>query len=83
MQSPLSLQSPFVGLEGVLFICFCLSPCWHHISCLTELSVCLSEIPLFHVLNARVTFSNLCGCDEPVSSVTVHKPESPGEAGNY
>uniref|UniRef100_A0A3Q1JUK5 Ankyrin repeat domain-containing protein n=1 Tax=Anabas testudineus TaxID=64144 RepID=A0A3Q1JUK5_ANATE len=41
------------------------------------------EIPLFHVLNARVTFSNLCGCDEPVSSVTVHKPESSGEAGNY
>lgn len=38
------------------------------------------EIPLFHVLNARVTFSNLCGCDEPVSSVTVHKPESPDEA---
>uniref|UniRef100_A0A8C5H683 Ankyrin repeat domain-containing protein n=1 Tax=Gouania willdenowi TaxID=441366 RepID=A0A8C5H683_GOUWI len=28
------------------------------------------EIPLFHVLNARVTFSNLCGCDEPVSSVS-------------
>uniref|UniRef100_A0A672MB48 Ankyrin repeat domain 13D n=1 Tax=Sinocyclocheilus grahami TaxID=75366 RepID=A0A672MB48_SINGR len=26
------------------------------------------EIPLFHVLNARVTFGNLCGCDEPVSS---------------
>lgn len=43
----------------------------------------LPEIPLFHVLNARVTFSNLCGCDEPVSSVTVHKPESSGEAGNY
>nr|XP_043897004.1 ankyrin repeat domain-containing protein 13D isoform X2 [Solea senegalensis] len=39
------------------------------------------EIPLFHVLNARVTFSNLCGCDEPVSSVTVHNPESSGEAG--
>lgn len=39
------------------------------------------EIPLFHVLNARVTFSNLCGCDEPVSSVTVHTPESSGEAG--
>uniref|UniRef100_A0A4W5QDD0 Ankyrin repeat domain 13D n=1 Tax=Hucho hucho TaxID=62062 RepID=A0A4W5QDD0_9TELE len=38
------------------------------------------EIPLFHVLNARVTFSNLCGCDEPVSSVTVHTPEAP-EAG--
>ncbi|XP_040606101.1 ankyrin repeat domain-containing protein 13D isoform X3 [Mesocricetus auratus] len=29
------------------------------------------EIPLFHVLNARITFSNLCGCDEPVSSVWV------------
>lgn len=41
------------------------------------------EIPLFHVLNARVTFSNLCGCDEPVSSVTVHKPEGSGEAGNH
>uniref|UniRef100_A0A8C5H5N1 Ankyrin repeat domain-containing protein n=1 Tax=Gouania willdenowi TaxID=441366 RepID=A0A8C5H5N1_GOUWI len=38
------------------------------------------EIPLFHVLNARVTFSNLCGCDEPVSSVTVNGPESCGEA---
>lgn len=40
------------------------------------------EIPLFHVLNARVTFSNLCGCDEPVSSVTVHQPEDTGEAGH-
>eukprot|EP00064_Thunnus_orientalis_P014341 superscaffoldBa00002472_g14384 len=39
------------------------------------------EIPLFHVLNARVTFSNLCGCDEPVSSVTVHKPEGSEETG--
>ncbi|XP_023653163.1 ankyrin repeat domain-containing protein 13D [Paramormyrops kingsleyae] len=39
------------------------------------------EIPLFHVLNARVTFSNLCGCDEPVSSVTVHTPEAAPEAG--
>ncbi|XP_008821098.1 ankyrin repeat domain-containing protein 13D isoform X2 [Nannospalax galili] len=29
------------------------------------------EIPLFHVLNARITFSNLYGCDEPVSSVWV------------
>uniref|UniRef100_A0A3B3DX99 Ankyrin repeat domain 13 family, member D n=1 Tax=Oryzias melastigma TaxID=30732 RepID=A0A3B3DX99_ORYME len=37
------------------------------------------EIPLFHVLNARVTFSNLCGCDEPVSSVTLHKPDTPEE----
>ncbi|XP_054648737.1 ankyrin repeat domain-containing protein 13D isoform X2 [Dunckerocampus dactyliophorus] len=41
------------------------------------------EIPLFHVLNARVTFSNLCGCDEPVSSVTVHTPEGSEEAGSY
>ncbi|CAL1613538.1 unnamed protein product [Knipowitschia caucasica] len=39
------------------------------------------EIPLFHVLNARVTFSNLCGCDEPVSSVLLHQPESAAEAG--
>uniref|UniRef100_A0A6Q2Y6G3 Ankyrin repeat domain-containing protein n=1 Tax=Esox lucius TaxID=8010 RepID=A0A6Q2Y6G3_ESOLU len=39
------------------------------------------EIPLFHVLNARVTFSNLCGCDEPVSSVTLRTPEEPSEAG--
>ncbi|XP_057635591.1 ankyrin repeat domain-containing protein 13D isoform X1 [Chionomys nivalis] len=34
------------------------------------------EIPLFHVLNARITFSNLCGCDEPVSSVWVPAPSS-------
>ncbi|MBN3292290.1 AN13D protein, partial [Polypterus senegalus] len=33
------------------------------------------EIPLFHVLNARITFSNLCGCDEPVSSVRVTSNE--------
>ncbi|KAI5624833.1 ankyrin repeat domain-containing protein 13D isoform X2 [Silurus asotus] len=39
------------------------------------------EIPLFHVLNARVTFSNLCGCDEPVSSVTLHSPEGAPDAG--
>ncbi|XP_059372373.1 ankyrin repeat domain-containing protein 13D [Carassius carassius] len=39
------------------------------------------EIPLFHVLNARVTFSNLCGCDEPVSSVTVQSPQGATEAG--
>uniref|UniRef100_A0A8C1MUX5 Ankyrin repeat domain 13 family, member D n=1 Tax=Cyprinus carpio TaxID=7962 RepID=A0A8C1MUX5_CYPCA len=41
------------------------------------------EIPLFHVLNARVTFSNLCGCDEPVSSVTVQSPQGATEAGKY
>ncbi|XP_012391553.1 ankyrin repeat domain-containing protein 13D isoform X2 [Orcinus orca] len=34
------------------------------------------EIPLFHVLNARITFSNLCGCDEPLSSVV----PAPGSA---
>ncbi|KAL4641717.1 ankyrin repeat domain-containing protein 13D [Arapaima gigas] len=39
------------------------------------------EIPLFHVLNASVTFSNLCGCDEPVSSVTLHTPEAAPQAG--
>uniref|UniRef100_A0A8C9WBG0 Ankyrin repeat domain 13D n=1 Tax=Scleropages formosus TaxID=113540 RepID=A0A8C9WBG0_SCLFO len=38
------------------------------------------EIPLFHVLNARVTFSNLCGCDEPVNAVTVHTPEAAPQA---
>uniref|UniRef100_H3B6K9 Ankyrin repeat domain 13B n=1 Tax=Latimeria chalumnae TaxID=7897 RepID=H3B6K9_LATCH len=27
------------------------------------------EIPIFHILNARITFGNLNGCDEPVSSV--------------
>ena len=37
--------------------------------------MCSSEIPLFHVLNARVTFSNLCGCDEPVHNITVTPPE--------
>ncbi|KAG7281822.1 hypothetical protein CRUP_030332 [Coryphaenoides rupestris] len=39
------------------------------------------EIPLFHVLNARVTFSNLCGCDEPVGSITVHTAEAAASAG--
>nr|XP_027780250.1 ankyrin repeat domain-containing protein 13B isoform X2 [Marmota flaviventris] len=27
------------------------------------------EIPIFHILNARITFGNLNGCDEPVPSV--------------
>ncbi|XP_014804230.1 PREDICTED: uncharacterized protein LOC106891914 [Calidris pugnax] len=35
------------------------------------------EIPLFHVLNARITFSNLCGCDQPLGSVRVCAP-TPG-----
>lgn len=28
-----------------------------------------AEIPIFHILNARITFGNLNGCDEPVSSL--------------
>ena len=28
------------------------------------------EIPLFHVLNARITFGNIFGLDEPVPGVT-------------
>ncbi|NWW98786.1 AN13D protein, partial [Caloenas nicobarica] len=35
------------------------------------------EIPLFHVLNARITFSNLCGCDQPLGSVRVCTPTHP------
>ncbi|KAM6408093.1 ankyrin repeat domain-containing protein 13D isoform 1-T1 [Rhynochetos jubatus] len=35
------------------------------------------EIPLFHVLNARITFSNLCGCDQPLGSVRVCAPTQP------
>ncbi|XP_067824040.1 ankyrin repeat domain-containing protein 13B isoform X2 [Heptranchias perlo] len=27
------------------------------------------EIPIFHILNARITFGNLNGCDEPVNSI--------------
>ncbi|KAM9373139.1 ankyrin repeat domain-containing protein 13D isoform 3-T3 [Phaethornis superciliosus] len=32
------------------------------------------EIPLFHVLNARITFSNLCGCDHPLGSMGCRLP---------
>ncbi|NWS48950.1 AN13D protein, partial [Probosciger aterrimus] len=40
------------------------------------------EIPLFHVLNARITFSNLCGCDQPLGSVRVcAPPQPPGNRG--
>lgn len=28
------------------------------------------EIPLFHVLNARITFGNIYGMDQPVDGVT-------------
>ncbi|XP_054246346.1 ankyrin repeat domain-containing protein 13D isoform X1 [Indicator indicator] len=45
------------------------------------------EIPLFHVLNARITFSNLCGCDQPLGSVRVCAqppvPCSPGGAAGW
>ncbi|NWR76347.1 AN13B protein, partial [Centropus unirufus] len=34
-----------------------------------------AEIPIFHILNARITFGNLNGCDEPVSSLR-HSPSS-------
>ncbi|XP_055987653.1 ankyrin repeat domain-containing protein 13D isoform X1 [Sorex fumeus] len=40
------------------------------------------EIPLFHVLNARITFSNLCGCDEPLSSVCTPASSAPTGAGS-
>uniref|UniRef100_A0A8D2MEI6 Ankyrin repeat domain 13D n=1 Tax=Zonotrichia albicollis TaxID=44394 RepID=A0A8D2MEI6_ZONAL len=41
------------------------------------------EIPLFHVLNARITFSNLCGCDQPLGSVRICAPqEPPGQQGD-
>uniref|UniRef100_K7F2Y7 Ankyrin repeat domain 13D n=2 Tax=Pelodiscus sinensis TaxID=13735 RepID=K7F2Y7_PELSI len=40
------------------------------------------EIPLFHVLNARITFSNLCGCDEPLGSVQIcGRSSSPVDTG--
>lgn len=54
-----------------------------HIFPFNEVFLCfyLTEIPLFHVLNARVTFSNLCGCDEPVTSVTLHSPQECIDAG--
>ncbi|NXR19930.1 AN13D protein, partial [Cinclus mexicanus] len=35
------------------------------------------EIPLFHVLNARITFSNLCGCDQPLGSVRIYGMGTP------
>lgn len=39
-----------------------------------------AEIPLFHVLNARITFSNLCGCDQPLGSVRICAPQEPSGA---
>uniref|UniRef100_A0A8D2MDH9 Ankyrin repeat domain 13D n=1 Tax=Zonotrichia albicollis TaxID=44394 RepID=A0A8D2MDH9_ZONAL len=40
------------------------------------------EIPLFHVLNARITFSNLCGCDQPLGSVRICAPQEPPVTSN-
>ncbi|XP_078393195.1 ankyrin repeat domain-containing protein 13D-like, partial [Cetorhinus maximus] len=38
------------------------------------------EIPLFHVLNARITFGNLCGCDEAVSTLSIaDDPATPSD----
>ena len=49
---------------------------WARAAGLAQARRLLTEIPLFHVLNARITFSNLCGCDEPLSSVWVPAPGS-------
>ncbi|XP_026581038.1 ankyrin repeat domain-containing protein 13B-like, partial [Pseudonaja textilis] len=43
---------------------------------LVEATRCASEIPIFHILNARITFGNLNGCDEPV--VSLRTTGSPG-----
>lgn len=32
-------------------------------------SVCFPEIPLFHILNARITFGNIFAMDKPVTGV--------------
>lgn len=34
------------------------------------LYTCFSEIPLFHVLNARITFGNIFGAETPALGVT-------------
>ena len=35
----------------------------------------LAEIPLFHVLNARITFGNIFGVDEKAPGVHMEMPE--------
>ena len=43
--------------------------CFHHLYLYCN-HYTLSEIPLFHVLNARITFGNINGCDSAVEGVT-------------
>ena len=39
-------------------------------------SPCVAEIPLFHVINARITFSNIQALDTPVQGVTSLQEDS-------
>ena len=39
-------------------------------------SLLISEIPLFHVINARITFSNIQALDTPVQGVTSLQEDS-------
>lgn len=43
------------------------------ISFLCSLSFTIAEIPLFHILNARITFGNIFSTDTPVERVSVMK----------
>ena len=51
--------------------------------CLVFLALLLShassEIPIFHVMSARVTFGNIGGCSEPVPHVALHTEEEEEE----
>lgn len=40
----------------------------------------MAEIPLFHLLNARITFGNVFATDEPVPGVSTATPDTrPGQ----
>ncbi len=41
-----------------------------HADCFRFCDSFLAEIPLFHVLNARITFGNIYGMDQAVDGVT-------------